>query len=48
MSADEYKGVGAFLSFLSTSDVQAAWHQNTGYLPITSEAGDATRSLGIL
>jgi len=45
-SADEYKGVGAFLSFLSTSDVQAAWHQNTGYLPITSEAGDATRASG--
>ena len=45
-SADEYKGVGAFLSFLSTSDVQAAWHQNTGYLPITSEAGDATSASG--
>ena len=45
-SADEYKGVGNFLSFLSTSDVQAAWHQNTGYLPITAEAGDATRASG--
>jgi sn-glycerol 3-phosphate transport system substrate-binding protein len=44
--ADEYKGVGEFLSFLSSSDVQAAWHQNTGYLPITSEAGDATRAAG--
>src|SRR5210317_2284261 len=42
----EYKGVGEFLSYLSTSDVQAAWHQNTGYLPITSEAGDATRASG--
>lgn len=44
--ADEYKGVGEFLSFLSSSDVQAAWHQNTGYLPITREAGDATRAAG--
>ncbi len=44
--ADEYKGVGEFLSYLSTSDVQAAWHQNTGYLPITAEAGDATRAAG--
>ena len=44
--AAEYKGVGEFLSFLSTSDVQAAWHQNTGYLPITAEAGDATRASG--
>ncbi|WP_299372984.1 sn-glycerol-3-phosphate ABC transporter substrate-binding protein UgpB [uncultured Tateyamaria sp.] len=42
----EYKGVGEFLSFLSTSDVQASWHQNTGYLPITAEAGVATRAAG--
>ncbi len=43
---EEYKGVGEFLSYLSTSDVQAAWHQNTGYLPITAEAGEATRTAG--
>ncbi|MEP1766822.1 MAG: sn-glycerol-3-phosphate ABC transporter substrate-binding protein UgpB [Sulfitobacter sp.] len=43
---DEYKGAGAFLSFLSSSDVQASWHQNTGYLPITAEASDATRISG--
>lgn len=42
----EYKGVGEFLSFLSSTDVQAAWHQNTGYLPITAAAGDATRASG--
>ena len=42
----EYKGVGEFLSYLSTSDVQAAWHQATGYLPITAEAGEATRAAG--
>ncbi len=42
----EYKGVGEFLSFLSSSNVQATWHQNTGYLPITAEAGDATRAAG--
>jgi sn-glycerol 3-phosphate transport system substrate-binding protein len=41
-----YKGAGEFLSFLSSSDVQAAWHQNTGYLPITAEAGEATRASG--
>ena len=45
-SRDEYKGAGAFLSFLSRSDVQAEWHQNTGYLPITIAAGDATRASG--
>ena len=27
-------------------DVQAAWHQNTGYLPITAEAGEATKRSG--
>ncbi|MBD3662411.1 sn-glycerol-3-phosphate ABC transporter substrate-binding protein UgpB [Sulfitobacter aestuariivivens] len=44
--AEEYKGVGEFLAYLSSSDVQAQWHQDTGYLPITSEAGDATRAAG--
>ena len=44
--AEEYKGVAAFLSFLSTSGIQAAWHQNTGYLPITTAAYDQTKSEG--
>jgi len=44
--AEEYKGVGEFLSYLSSSDVQAQWHQDTGYLPITTEAGEATRAAG--
>jgi len=41
--ADEYKGAAAFLNFLSSTDIQAKWHQNTGYLPITAAAGDKTR-----
>ncbi len=44
--AAEYKGVGEFLAYLSSTDVQAQWHQDTGYLPITSAAGDATRDAG--
>jgi sn-glycerol 3-phosphate transport system substrate-binding protein len=44
--AEEYKGVAAFLDFLSSPEIQAKWHQDTGYLPITSEAGDLTRSQG--
>ncbi len=44
--AEEYKGVGEFLAFLSSTPVQAEWHQNTGYLPITAAAGDATRAAG--
>ena len=44
--ADAYKGVAAFLSFLSSTDIQAKWHQDTGYLPITLAAGDKTREMG--
>jgi len=43
---DEYKGVAKFFSFLSRPDVQAAWHQNTGYLPITQAAFDLSRKQG--
>jgi sn-glycerol 3-phosphate transport system substrate-binding protein len=42
----EYKGVAKFFSFLSKAEVQAAWHQNTGYLPVTRAAFDLTRSQG--
>ena len=42
----EYKGVAKFFSFLSKPGVQAAWHQNTGYLPITRAAFDLTRAQG--
>ncbi|MCL3881181.1 sn-glycerol-3-phosphate ABC transporter substrate-binding protein UgpB [Marivita sp. GX14005] len=43
---EDYKGVGEFLSYLSSTPVQAQWHQDTGYLPITSAAGEATREAG--
>jgi len=45
-SADEYKGVAAFLNYLSSPEVQAKWHQDTGYLPITPEAGELTEAQG--
>ncbi|MEM6667512.1 MAG: sn-glycerol-3-phosphate ABC transporter substrate-binding protein UgpB [Pseudomonadota bacterium] len=44
--ADEYKGVAAFMNFLASPEIQAKWHQDTGYLPITSAAGDLTREQG--
>ena len=44
--AAEYKGVAKFFAYLSKPDVQAAWHQNTGYLPITRAAFDLTRAQG--
>jgi sn-glycerol 3-phosphate transport system substrate-binding protein len=43
---DEYKGVAKFFAFLSKPEVQAAWHQNTGYMPITRAAFDLTRAQG--
>lgn len=42
----EYKGVAKFFGFLSKPEVQAAWHQNTGYLPVTRAAFDLTRAQG--
>jgi len=42
----EYKGVAKFFAYLSKPEVQAAWHQNTGYLPITLAAFDLTRAQG--
>jgi sn-glycerol 3-phosphate transport system substrate-binding protein len=42
----EYTGVGRFFAYLSKPEVQAAWHQNTGYLPITRAAFDLTRAQG--
>ena len=44
--AAEYKGVARFFAFLSKPEVQAAWHQNTGYLPVTRAAFDLTRAQG--
>ena len=39
---DEYKGVAKFLTFLSSAPVQAKWHQETGYVPITLAAAKLT------
>ena len=43
---EEYKGVAEFLNFLSSPEIQAKWHQDTGYLPITSPAADLTKEQG--
>ena len=34
------------MEFLSSPEIQAKWHQDTGYLPITVAAGDLTREQG--
>lgn len=43
---EEYQGVASFLTFLSRADVQADWHQFSGYLPITYAAYDLTKGQG--
>ena len=43
---EEYEGIAEFLNFLSSSDIQADWHQNTGYLPITMPAYEQTKAVG--
>ncbi|MBR0753184.1 sn-glycerol-3-phosphate ABC transporter substrate-binding protein UgpB [Bradyrhizobium jicamae] len=45
-SRTEYAGVAKFFTFLSRPEVQASWHQNTGYLPITRAAFDLSRAQG--
>ena len=44
--AVDYKGVAKFFSFLSSPEVQAEWHQSTGYLPVTIAAYELTRKTG--
>ncbi|MFC0268249.1 sn-glycerol-3-phosphate ABC transporter substrate-binding protein UgpB [Kushneria aurantia] len=41
-----YDGVAAFFHYLSSPQVQADWHQFTGYLPITEAAYELTREQG--
>ena len=43
---EEYEATAAFLNFLSSPEIQAKWHQDTGYLPITKAAGELTREQG--
>ena len=43
---EEYTGVAKFFSYLSTTPVQEAWHEATGYLPITKAAYEATKASG--
>jgi sn-glycerol 3-phosphate transport system substrate-binding protein len=43
---EEYKGVAAFFNYLSRAEVQAEWHQATGYLPITLAAYELTKKQG--
>ena len=45
-SDEEYAGAAKFFTYLSQPEVQAAWHQFTGYLPITNAAYDLGQEQG--
>jgi sn-glycerol 3-phosphate transport system substrate-binding protein len=44
--AGDYKGVAQFLSYISRPEMQARWHQLTGYVPITLAAAEQTKKSG--
>lgn len=41
-----YKGIAKFFTFLSSPEIQADWHQSTGYVPITIAAWELTKKQG--
>jgi sn-glycerol 3-phosphate transport system substrate-binding protein len=43
---ESYKGVGQFFNYLSQAEVQAKWHQETGYLPITTASYELSQKQG--
>ena len=43
---DDYKGVAEFMNYLSSPKVQAWWHQETGYVPITKAAWELSKKQG--
>jgi sn-glycerol 3-phosphate transport system substrate-binding protein len=45
-SANEYKGVAKFFTFLSDTDRQAKLHTESGYLPITKAAYEKVKASG--
>jgi len=45
-SDEEYRVIVELISYLSSTEVQAAWHQSTGYLPITDAAYYLTKKKG--
>ena len=43
---EDYAGVAEFFKFLSQTDIQARLHQESGYLPVTTAAYEATKEAG--
>jgi sn-glycerol 3-phosphate transport system substrate-binding protein len=45
-SKASYRGIAKFITYLSTAELQAWWHQETGYVPITKNAAELSRAQG--
>ncbi|MDR5693860.1 MAG: sn-glycerol-3-phosphate ABC transporter substrate-binding protein UgpB [Armatimonadota bacterium] len=45
-TAEEYRGVAEFFKFLSGANVDAFWHMETGYLPLTFMGIERAKALG--
>lgn len=45
-SKADYHGVAKFLAYLARPEVQAEWHQHTGYVPLTMAAYELSRKQG--
>ncbi len=45
-SDEIYKGVGTFFNYLSQTEVQQFLHEQSGYLPVTTAAYEATKASG--
>lgn len=45
-SDDKYKGIAKFFNYLSSPEQAAAWHQATGYVPVTKAGYELTEESG--
>ena len=43
---DEYKAVAEFMKYVSQPEVDAKWHMDTGYLPITAKGYEVAKATG--
>lgn len=45
-SPETYKGVTQFFNYISSPELAAKWHQDTGYVPVTKAGYDVTKKSG--
>lgn len=45
-TAEEYKGVASFLKYIAEPKQDAAWHQRTGYVPVTFAGYELSKNEG--